>query len=207
MTTTTPQPRSETIAAEQSTLAPKQALPSVMAMIGLSPAVPAVGSATRDPLFWQVMDYRFPPLLDRLCDKEGLGPDMAVKLFGDMLKFLYLCGTKSSTDGRFSPPEAIDIAWHHFLMFTREYARFCDVYFGQFIHHTPYTRSERVQMMASDNPRSSVQRSIDKAALLFGSLSPAWFAIGLDSESGMLLHGCADCSGSTNCGGNDPPCC
>jgi hypothetical protein len=35
------------------------------------------------------------------------------------------------------PSVAVDDAWHEFILFTREYARFCQAAFGHFLHHTP----------------------------------------------------------------------
>ncbi len=31
----------------------------------------------------------------------------------------------------------IDLMWHIFLLYTREYQDFCNEYFGEFIHHQP----------------------------------------------------------------------
>ncbi len=35
------------------------------------------------------------------------------------------------------PSQAVDNAWHEFILFTREYQRFCKKAFGRFLHHTP----------------------------------------------------------------------
>ncbi len=35
------------------------------------------------------------------------------------------------------PSQAVDDAWHEFILFTRQYARFCDRGLGRFLHHTP----------------------------------------------------------------------
>jgi hypothetical protein len=35
------------------------------------------------------------------------------------------------------PSQAVDDAWHEFILFTRHYARFCRGAFGRFLHHTP----------------------------------------------------------------------
>lgn len=36
-----------------------------------------------------------------------------------------------------SPSEQVDIGWHAFLMYTREYADFCQKIAGRMIHHAP----------------------------------------------------------------------
>ena len=35
------------------------------------------------------------------------------------------------------PSQVIDVAWHEFILFTREYERFCSQSFARFLHHTP----------------------------------------------------------------------
>jgi hypothetical protein len=35
------------------------------------------------------------------------------------------------------PSQAVDTAWHEFILFTREYQEFCSKALGRFLHHTP----------------------------------------------------------------------
>ncbi len=35
------------------------------------------------------------------------------------------------------PSQVVDVAWHAFILFTRQYARFCQAGLGRFLHHTP----------------------------------------------------------------------
>ncbi|WP_325893132.1 glycine-rich domain-containing protein [Grimontia sp. NTOU-MAR1] len=35
------------------------------------------------------------------------------------------------------PSQVVDVAWHEFILFTREYQSFCDKAFNRFLHHTP----------------------------------------------------------------------
>ncbi len=35
------------------------------------------------------------------------------------------------------PSQAVDDAWHEFILFTRQYDKFCAHAFGRFLHHTP----------------------------------------------------------------------
>jgi len=35
------------------------------------------------------------------------------------------------------PSQAVDDAWHEFILFTRQYDNFCRHAFGRFLHHTP----------------------------------------------------------------------
>ena len=64
----------------------------------------------------------------------------------------------------------IDDVWHQFILYTREYAQFCQNYFGGYIHHAP-----------SNAPKSDAEGRIEIASLanfrdryreLFGALPP-----------------------------------
>ncbi|BFU44969.1 hypothetical protein KRMM14A1004_32060 [Krasilnikovia sp. MM14-A1004] len=35
------------------------------------------------------------------------------------------------------PSDLVDIGWHTFILYTREYAEFCERVAGRFIHHVP----------------------------------------------------------------------
>jgi len=35
------------------------------------------------------------------------------------------------------PSQAVDVAWHEFILFTRDYDIFCQAALGRFLHHTP----------------------------------------------------------------------
>jgi len=35
------------------------------------------------------------------------------------------------------PSQVVDVAWHEFILFTREYSLFCSKALGRFLHHTP----------------------------------------------------------------------
>lgn len=35
------------------------------------------------------------------------------------------------------PSQVVDVAWHEFILFTRDYEQFCKQAFGRFLHHTP----------------------------------------------------------------------
>ncbi len=80
-------------------------------------------------------------------------PDMAFEselIFKDLMSFFW--GTQKhhedktlnkadpSLDFIFIMDEEmkkIDLMWHIFLLYTREYQDFCQEYFGEFIHHQP----------------------------------------------------------------------
>jgi hypothetical protein len=55
----------------------------------------------------------------------------------------------------------IDEMWHNFVLFTREYAAFCDELLGGYLHHAPTTRAEHERLKAQfrKSPHAFVRRS------------------------------------------------
>ncbi|MFF3445029.1 glycine-rich domain-containing protein [Streptosporangium sp. NPDC002721] len=51
------------------------------------------------------------------------------------LAFLATCAANPGAG--LGPSSTVDIGWHTFLMYTREYAAFCQKTAGRFIHHAP----------------------------------------------------------------------
>jgi hypothetical protein len=138
----------------------------------------------------RVMGYRLRPLIDRLVEKKGLNRSDANDLYADLMRFLYLCGTESKV---LAPSERIDLAWHEFLLFTKEYQRFCQRMFGFFIHHNPRSKDDR----PSRRVNSPIRNTLTAAWAVFGELSPNWdFPGALKVSDGN----CASCdTPSTNC--------
>ena len=129
-----------------------------------------------------VLTYENETLVQRLQVKEGIRKEESEVLFLDMRKFLLLCGTTTTP---LSPPEKIDMAWHHFILFTKDYREFCLRYFDRFIGHGPVSRDMPEQAIPA------VSRTVALATATFGDLlSTNW-----------LNQPKADCGGSTNCGG------
>lgn len=145
----------------------------------------------------QVMSYQNADVVARIKKEHGLTDEEAELLFDDTKRFLYLAATHS---GNWSPPEQVDKGWHEFLMFTRDYAKFCRNYFGRFIHHDP--------KRTSDPPTggSQTHNAILAARELFGDLSPNWDFNGEAFFGNASLEFGADmcgggCSGSGCSGG------
>ena len=42
----------------------------------------------------------------------------------------------------FSSMKEIDDVWHTFILFTKDYTRFCHQYFGHYLHHQPTIKKE-----------------------------------------------------------------
>lgn len=142
-----------------------------------------------------LMEYRHQGLIERMQEKMSLAESEAQDLFRETKRFLFLC---SISNERLAPSTQIDECWHNFILFTKDYARFCTTFFGTFIHHAPKTRAERA---VSDG--SIKRRTTALARQIFGDeiFTMNWSY----GPSGVNDFG--DCSGSTNCQAStsDPP--
>ncbi len=57
----------------------------------------------------------------------------------EMLKFLHAAAhaRREALGFQLRPPPKVDLAWHAFILHTREYADFCERKLGFFLHHKP----------------------------------------------------------------------
>ncbi len=73
-------------------------------------------------------------VVDKYATEFKLPRDTAAAHFNQLKYFLRRC---SMSDQPQTPTRDIDNIWHTFLLFTSDYAEFCGVFFGKFIHHKP----------------------------------------------------------------------
>jgi len=86
----------------------------------------------------------------------------------------------------------VDEVWHTFILFTREYAEFCQAAFGTFIHHVPRTSRSAI-------PEASGPSFLDAYAEVFGEVPAVWYGEGAagragssDEPSGCGTEDCTD---------------
>lgn len=107
--------------------------------------------------------YRNRHVVDRFLERHPLPRDEAEDLFVETLRWLWLC---RRADGDPRAPALfiddcmalLDEMWHAFLLFTRDYAGYCDEYLGGYVHHEPTTSEEKA--------RTARERERDPAAFL-----------------------------------------
>ncbi|AXS81018.1 hypothetical protein [Dechloromonas sp. HYN0024] len=58
------------------------------------------------------------------------------EVFAGLVDYFQLC-RKAGRRMVAMPSQAVDEAWHEFILFTRQYDKFCRHAFGRFLHHTP----------------------------------------------------------------------
>lgn len=115
----------------------------------------------------KVIAYENKPLVDKLRSKLQLSDKEAFQLFDDTKRFLYLCAIGEAG----SPTRSIDEGWHNFILYTKDYAAFCQDCFGEFIHHQP-----DVTELSDKQKISRAQKTLAAAEKFFGkeTLSVNW---------------------------------
>lgn len=76
----------------------------------------------------------FTRLVERIMCDERMEEDLAERVMDQALAFL---ATSAASDEQLAPSPTVDIGWHTFLLYTREYSEFCDRVAGRFLHHVP----------------------------------------------------------------------
>lgn len=116
-----------------------------------------------------VLAYRNEDVVARFAEDHSLSLQDADEIFTELKRWLWLCAKrKIELDAGIGEPfqiplfneaNAIDQAWHTFLLFTEDYAFFCENYFGFFIHHNPRPSAERKEWQEeiAANPKKAKQ--------------------------------------------------
>jgi hypothetical protein len=139
---------------------------------------------------------RYAHVVQRIARDEHIRKRTAERRFVEMLKFLDVC---ACADSGVSPPARIDGAWHCFILFTRDYAAYCNERFGRFIHHEPMESRDIY----------AYKRAYDDATVRFGKLDRRIWPRPRDAGitwarpcfGGGSSSGCAGGCGGGGCGG------
>ena len=83
-------------------------------------------------------NYPYRQFLDQrlAARRPELLPDQREQVFSGLRDYFHLCNHAGQRMVAM-PSQAVDDAWHEFILFTRQYDLFCRNAFGRFLHHTP----------------------------------------------------------------------
>lgn len=131
-------------------------------------------------------------LFDRLTSRiEKQHPELAdgcaVRIMSQALAYLKACGDNPGK--RLAPSPAVDIGWHAFLLYTRDYTEFCRQVAGRFIHHVP---DDGESGTGVDDPNAMRVRTLD-------AINVCGFAV--DTELWALPQECSNGGGPGGPGG------
>ena len=97
-----------------------------------------------------IESYRFPPGVRQRVGKRypHLSEEQLDLVFVALREYFHLC-RKARRRLLAMPSQVVDVAWHEFILFTRNYGDFCRRGLGHFLHHTP-TEAMANRTMATD---------------------------------------------------------
>lgn len=98
----------------------------------------------------EVMSYRHPAVVRRFQKDHPGSAEQAEQIFIDLLLFFW-ASKKHFLDRQAFPNDdnldfifimdeemrSIDLMWHVFLLYTKDYMDFCNQYFDEYLHHLP----------------------------------------------------------------------
>lgn len=108
------------------------------------------GNLMKLPTLNELLEYQNPAVLKLYIQNYPNNKLDAETAFRETLKYLWLA-QKHQFDLRDQPENAsipkrcvmlfsmqeIDQMWHEFILFTSDYTKFCEKYFGVYMHHLP----------------------------------------------------------------------
>lgn len=128
----------------------------------------------------EVLNYQNGNVVGRFAEDHNVPLSDAEEIFTETKRWLWLTAKLTheiETGVRepfkiplFNEAYAIDLMWHTFLLYTKEYADFCQKYFGFFLHHAPTSMQERAEwkQFMESNPEGAWQQRRDSLEKVYG---------------------------------------
>ncbi|MFE3171822.1 glycine-rich domain-containing protein [Amycolatopsis sp. NPDC059090] len=138
-----------------------------------------------------VSEELFTRLVNRISREHDMRREFAARIMDQALAYL---GTCSAASEPLSPSEPVDIGWHTFILYTREYAEFCERVAGRFIHHEP---ADTGAIPITRTPEDSMSVTVK-------ALRDAGYAVDLELwtasvKCNQCREGCTHSGGDTGC--------
>jgi hypothetical protein len=101
------------------------------------------------------LEYRNDAIIYKFLERWRVPVEEARDLFTENKRWLWLAATLDNQRPKRrgtprlvidQPLVMVDEMWHTFVLFTREYSRYCHTRFGYFMHHAPTTRTEKQRL-------------------------------------------------------------
>ncbi|HEX5407925.1 MAG TPA: hypothetical protein VFX16_37135 [Pseudonocardiaceae bacterium] len=130
-----------------------------------------------------IADELFTRLSERIAtDHPDIDRGLAERIMDQASAFLAAVGSRAGE--KLSPSKLVDIGWHTFILYTREYADYCERVAGGFIHHEPH-----------DTPGAAGDTTCSVARTL-AAISAAGYVPDAELWAAGDSAKCSDCSGS-----------
>ena len=137
-----------------------------------------------------IFNYQAPFLEEKLIrDGKISSKEEYESAFLELKKYFILNEKTGKSLGMAS--KTVDEVWHQFILFTREYHKFCNKFFGKYIHHSPNTSFTPVSESGVDSFVNSYLEEFGKIPTIWGALATVACE---NSDGGSGCTGCNTCS-------------
>lgn len=135
-----------------------------------------------------IAKYPFTQVKEKLLLEGKLSAEVVDEAISEFRKYLSLIVLGHSRLAMTS--SEVDEVWHIFILFTKDYADFCDRIFGKFLHHQPSIPSNPIEQSARDAFFSAYRQH-------FGEPPATW----RESMAGAPTDGCCgeECAPDRDC--------
>jgi hypothetical protein len=97
-------------------------------------------------------------VVERIERDAGVDRETATALWGEMLIFLDMVAAAKQF---VSPPPSVDVAWHAFILHTRDYEAYCRERYGRIIHHQPTGKPDPHAYHRAYQARAATRTPVD----------------------------------------------
>lgn len=113
-------------------------IPLVLAAIALFALYKAYRKARQARRGRLIDSYPFPQSIAAKVSKTypHLSDAEVMRVMQGLREYFHLCNAAGRRMVSM-PSQAVDVAWHEFILFTKKYEYFCKKALGRFLHHTP----------------------------------------------------------------------
>ncbi len=108
----------------------------------------------------RAMSFDMKSILERYKKDHKVQDELITLHHQELMRYLVMCSL-SPKEGIEMMSKEVDPLWHTFILFTKDYARFCKQVAGRFIHHAPNVNKQE------NNIKEKAEKFISVYSTLF----------------------------------------
>lgn len=124
----------------------------------------------------EIHGFKNEDLIQRFHLKFGVTLNESEYLFLNIKKFLWFLSKRDRNIDNFPIFQyqlIIDLYWHEFILDTKNYTKFCNEFFGFYIHHSPESSiNDKAYKYTSNNLKRCINETIHIAGI---DLAISWY--------------------------------
>ncbi len=142
----------------------------------------------------RAMSYDMKPVLERYKRDFKVDDSLVTLHHQELMRYLVMCALLPKESIEMMSKD-IDNLWHTFILFTKNYARFCTQVAGHFLHHAPNVSEQK------NNLREKAEKFMNVYVALFREKpnSSAWNELYTLDEQAECKKTCRTCESLCVC--------